>query len=517
MDNGPETKFQNLFRSEINPSEEGRENMYCDNMFFSNRDSSNYVGNQYVNNITFAEYVERVIRCAAPAPIERTVLRSFLEVYRFMPCDMSDQGALNVWVAMLLRKGVKYHTLRRYLSVIKEYVGKYAVFIGLPDTIEFPDARTMVETHGVGTEDKARRRKNLGVFRNIVGCRCFPEGEKEPWNIFLYLFYSCSSSFVEAIRLRYEDVSEDDRYVTEILESVRTYAQRRYVFPLGQGKKREPQILREITGRMGVMLRGLGIDTGPVFDIDLIRSMWVDAAFESGVSAVEIRSVLDSVPSEDSYLNLLPFRPLSESVRKDVLRKVAEYIHPHDEQWHVMRLRHAVTPDDIKERTQSRMPRLSSRLILYYPTREVIVKEKKRIIKRELPYIPGLLFFKIGENHVVPLFREIGDLAWGYKDKHGAGARYAVIPKSEMERFQLYVGKFTSDVEMELTDREPLAIGRRVRITGGLMEGYEGEIYDISDAKEGSGPRRLFQLNISSDQALRWTVDVEDIYIEPID
>jgi hypothetical protein len=146
----------------------------------------------------------------------------------------------------------------------------------------------------------------------------------------------------------------------------------------------------------------------------------------------------------------------------------------------------------------------------------MVFKENKKIIKREMPYIPGLLFFKIGENNIAPLFREIGDLAWCYRERPSQDAPYSIIPRSEMERFQRFVGKFTDDVEISLSGKESLGIGRRVRITGGLMEGYEGEIYDIEESKDSTG-RRMFQLNLSSDQALRWTVSIEDIYIEPID
>ncbi len=157
------------------------------------------------------------------------------------------------------------------------------------------------------------------------------------------------------------------------------------------------------------------------------------------------------------------------------------------------------------------------KVTLYYPTREIVFKENKKIIKREVPYIPGLLFFRIGTNQIVPLMREIGDLAWCYKERNSPGANYSVIPRVEMERFQRYVGKFTEDVEMELASNSSLGIGRRVRITGGMMEGYEGEIQDIEESTENGCRRRLFQLNISSDQALRWTVSIEDVYIEAID
>ncbi len=265
------------------------------------------------------------------------------------------------------------------------------------------------------------------------------------------------------------------------------------------------------------MMHSLGFDLGDEFGINTIRSLWIDAAVEAGISLFDIRATVGVVGADNGYLRLVPEIVITSKRRSEILNKVAEHINPHYEHWHVMRLRNAVTPDDIRYRAVERVPSLLKRLTLYYPTREMVFKENKKIIKREMPYIPGLLFFKIGENNIAPLFREIGDLAWCYRERPSQDAPYSIIPRSEMERFQRFVGKFTEDVEISLSGKEELGIGRRVRITGGLMEGYEGEIYDIEESKDSTTGRRMFQLNLSSDQALRWTVSIEDIYIEPID
>ncbi len=51
-----------------------------------------------------------------------------------------------------------------------------------------------------------------------------------------------------------------------------------------------------------------------------------------------------------------------------------------------------------------------------------------------------------------------------------------------MANFQRCIGQFTPDVKVELSDLgTKLACGRKVRVVGGIMQGYEGEIIDVED------------------------------------
>lgn len=516
MDNGLEIIPECTCGKRIESDKDSREGISADKDIFSNTTVSNISDQEEFNQFGFLQYVESLIENGALTAAERSVLKSYISI-----CHNNDSStylsSIRVWVSMQLRKGATYHTLRKYVSIIRAKLSEY---LGVAlETVQFqlPDLKSLVDRSSLPATVLTQRKDNLSILRNIVTQRRFPDGDRDLWGIFLYLLYTCSDSLIDAVNLRYEDVSEEFEHVKEVCDNCRTHAQRRYVFQLCQGKKRSAQILRETASGIDSLLHRLGMEFNGGFCMSSIKSMWIDAAFGSGISPVDIRSIVGKIPSSDSYLELLPESHISQTERFSILRRVAEHVCPHDEQWHVMRLRQSVSVTDIQERGREKLPNLMRRLTLYYPTREIIFKENKKIIKREVPYIPGLLFFRIGTNQIVPLMREIGDLAWCYKERNSPGANYSVIPRVEMERFQRYVGKFTEDVEMELASNVSLGIGRRVRITGGMMEGYEGEIQDIEESTENGCRRRLFQLNISSDQALRWTVSIEDVYIEAID
>lgn len=517
MDISSKTTPKRSLSESANPHKGGRETISRNLRFFSKLQQANFDDNEKINYSSFEGYVESLSKIDSITSADASALKSYLRYCKSTEQDVSYKDKFLSWIALLLRNGSGYHTVRKYVSCVRGVFSNYMTSIGLEDTLVIPDLKKICDEYSIEKEEIARRTRNLRLLKKIVRQRRFYNRDAETWNIFLTLLYSCASSFTDVVGLRYDAISQDNYHLLDIADSCRTWAQRRYVFQLGQGKRRYTQIVREIVSRINVQLHSLGFDLGDEFSINTIRSLWIDAALEAGVNLFDIRATVGVVGADNGYLLLVPEIVITSKRRSEILNKVAEHINPHCEHWHVMRLRNAVTPDDIRYRAVERVPSLLKRLTLYYPTREMVFKENKKIIKREMPYIPGLLFFKIGENNIAPLFREIGDLAWCYRERPSQDAPYSVIPRSEMERFQRFVGKFTEDVEISLSGKEELGIGRRVRITGGLMEGYEGEIYDIEESKDSTTGRRMFQLNLSSDQALRWTVSIEDIYIEPID
>ncbi len=517
MDINSKTTPERSFSECNNPQIGSREIISGNQSIFSNILVANFGDNERFKYFSFREYVESLSKIDSISAADLSALKSYLKYCRSVGQDVPDRDMLLSWVAMLLRNGSGYHTVRRYVSCLRVAFDNYNVTVGSEGSFVIPDLKKLCDDYVVAKERAVDRKANLQLIKNIVRQRKFYGPDAETWNMFLCILYGCFPSFADVVGLRYDSIRSEDYHLQDIADSSRTLAQRRYVFRLGQGKRRGTQIVREVMSRINALLHFLAFENGKEFGIDAIRSLWIDAAVEAGVNLLDIKSIIGDPGEDDRYLLLVPEKCMSADRRYEILNKVAEYINPHDEHWHVMRLRNAVTPDDIRSRAADRVPAIFKRLTLYYPTREIVFKENKKIISREIPYIPGLLFFRVGENKIAPLFREIGDLAWCYRVRPMPDAPYSVIPRGEMERFQRFVGKFTEDVEISLSGKEPLGIGRRVRITGGLMEGYEGEIYDIEESKDSSTGRRMFQLNLSSDQALRWTVSIEDIYIEPID
>lgn len=82
-----------------------------------------------------------------------------------------------------------------------------------------------------------------------------------------------------------------------------------------------------------------------------------------------------------------------------------------------------------------------------------------------------------------------------------------------MLNFQRVIGTFTSDMKISLTNKPPIGIGREVRITGGIMAGYIGKIYDI---KDGSDVRNIY-IRLSPEYSIRAEIMVEEYFVETID
>ena len=71
---------------------------------------------------------------------------------------------------------------------------------------------------------------------------------------------------------------------------------------------------------------------------------------------------------------------------------------------------------------------------------------------------------------------------------------------------------FPPDIKVELTAESPVGLGREVLITGGIMSGYEGTIYDI---KDGSDIKQIY-IRLSDKYSIKAEVRVEACFVKTI-
>lgn len=257
---------------------------------------------------------------------------------------------------------------------------------------------------------------------------------------------------------------------------------------------------------MGVFADGDGSAVGK------IKALWGAFAHKAGVAPAVARAVLGDLPPECAWLSPVRAANIDEADRMAVICRVADFINPAAPRWHVMRLRRGITPDDIRatvgEGTETSLY-TSPPFALYYPTRRVARREGKKLTFHDEPFLPGILFFRTRTDRVAALMARMADKAWCYRTVNTPNAPYAVIPDAEMERFRKYTGCLTPDADVALADTRTLGPGTRVRITGGVMEGYEGVVY-------GRGEDLTFALRLTADTALKWTVSVPPDMVEPL-
>jgi len=293
-------------------------------------------------------------------------------------------------------------------------------------------------------------------------------------------------------------------------------ARRGHVFPLGQSRSTVRRIVKELNSKICAMLSANGgkcADYSP----SAAAAMWLDAALLAGVSPGVAVACAYAMPQLSTALMLVAPDDVDADGRRCVLDSVAAFVADTAEHWHAMRLRRGVGPDDVRERVLSGggvMP------VVYYPVDEIVRRVGRSLRRESRAYIPDVLFFKARYRDIAPLFRVIGDMAWCYRETNSADAPYATISDAQMFAFQHIIGSFTTDVElMPYGGTRTLGVGRRVRITGGAMAGYEGVIYD-APALDSLDPlctcRRIFSIRVLSDLGIQWSVDIDEAFIEEI-
>lgn len=256
---------------------------------------------------------------------------------------------------------------------------------------------------------------------------------------------------------------------------------RTYVFPFDQSHSTPRQLERKINGGLRRVLETHGIpcaaDPG-----ETIRGHWAYAALECGIAPSLIHRLTgaygDPLPELTLGASAMQFygtpeiEPLDFPSRQAIISQVAGSFTRNPLNWYAMRLRPHVKYERLTTRIEQAQPDASQRPELFYPCSEIARRVGRHIVSQQSPVLPGIVFFRTRVTDILPLFREIGDLAWCYT----LGGTYARIPAHAMATFQQAIGRFTPDYEVGPAGSLPLRSGDHVEVVGGPFAGYQGEI-----------------------------------------
>lgn len=459
---------------------------------------------------SFINHVENRVNAEMSERLTANAAVSFLNSMRSHSLEEISQDSLRMWLVDMTMNNLKKSTRKKYFSRIHTLFREWRRGIA-DDPFETVQEDVNLDFES-GLEEAEANRLVTGRLLQ----QNHDEGEREKLDIFFYLLYDVKATLRDAVNLKFDDDIADCMQIDDLIESIRKGSQRKkYVFGLNQGKMREPQIMRELVGGMHSMLKNAGMKFEKGFSRESITAIWIAAAIKAGVTLQEIRSMTAIVPSGFEALKLIAPARMSARQQNRIARRVADFINDKASQWFVMRVRNGKTPDDIRQRICQTAPETYSDMMFYYPTHKVVKKNiKGKTVSEETPYLPGILFFKVGRDKVTPLFNRIGDMAWCYKWSKTPGSPYCTISRNDMKTFQRHIGQFTPDIRMDFMTREqPLAKGSTVVISGGgFMEGHIGVIDSVKNA-DGT---RTYTLTLSEKEYAVWTVrDIDEAFIEP--
>lgn len=459
---------------------------------------------------SFLEYVEKMISDDEPDVLTAAAGNSFTAALQNHSFEDVSNDALSIWIVMMALDGLKVNTRKKYFNRLHTMWRDWKNVSG-EDPFEAVRGRLDMEIR-CDNEIAAANLERISLLVN----RSKDTPDREYIEMFLYLLYTPSATVCDVVDLKFAEAATICPQTDYLIDRQKEMSRRsRYVFGLGQGKKREPQIIVETLSKLKEVAESVGIKTDTEFSRETITAIWIAAALRADVPVAEIRSLISSVPAEYSSFGLVPVLPLTERRKETAIRKVADSIDNRPAQWFVMKMRSGQTPDSIKRKIADTTEGFLAEMMFYYPTRkEIRMTPGGKRIRKDVPYLPGVLFFRISRDKVPVLMSRIGDAAWCYKYSISKGSRYCTISRNEMQKFQHHIGQFTPDIRMELvTRRDPLEIGSEVMISGGGM--FEGHIGRIQSFRNADGTR-TYTLALSNEEYAKWTIrDIEEVFIEP--
>lgn len=152
---------------------------------------------------------------------------------------------------------------------------------------------------------------------------------------------------------------------------------------------------------------------------------------------------------------------------------VAEALTDNPLHWYALRLRQGITPEELLSRlksgpaTQDRNPDN-----YFYPTHRVAHRTPTGVHHTTEPLLPGVIFLRLRSTELTPLLREIGDIAWIYRDPARRDSGYSPIPDRQMNAFQLAIGVFTDETRVAPLGTIAPRPGQRILILGGPLAGH---------------------------------------------
>lgn len=427
---------------------------------------------------------------------------------------------LHLWAATMIERGMTPTSRRRYIEKLSTIYRQYlagqtspAATPPGPDPFDTLRHRLQALPQPPAPTPGATPRCQLAAnFDNIL----LQAATRPHLALFLHLLLNVSTDLAGAALLTIDSYTPLFPQLHPLLDPTSMHHRRRYLFDLQQSRKRQPQLLRDTLQAITRDLSQLGIPLATPRDI---LTLWTAQAIHARLPLPTIVSLLPSIPPGYSHLSLVTPIPLTPAQIIDAKRHVADSLSPMGSRWYVMKTRRSLTPDTLRDTLThlgTPLPLLND-INFYAPTHSVARRTGHRLRHVTLPLLPGILFFHTRPGHVATLdgIMRRHTLGWVYRTTGSPRADYSIIPTHSMGAFQRAVGTLTPDVSVTLTHRPPIGIGQTVRITGGVLAGYQGTVYSVKDNTPGDAPRQVY-LHLNLNNYIKIEAHIDDIYLQPL-
>ena len=467
------------------------------------RQSTNY-------GMPFSEFVAIRLNQTSKRAMDYKSISSFLSSIKEND-GLCLEDSLKVWVCDMIDSGLAVASRKRYVEKLSTLYKEY----GNGDSIAVNPFDSIKELCALDVPVNARLlQSELTKIESVFDTVMTDAKSKPELAVFLYLLFNASSDIEKAISLTTDEYTPEFRQLDEIIRPAEFHHRRKYLFELNQSRKRMPQLVREVTNAIDLYFRVKNINFPEGFTSKTILSLWLAKARRCGVRLADLKRMVDVIPAEYEYLRLVKSTKLTTDEIRSIKHQVAESFAPSGKRWYAIKLRRGVAYDILTDNIKTNCAEYYDDRLLFYPQREVVRRVEKRIVTSVTPIIPDVVFIYINPRHIRKVDTLIKSERFGYvfRITSDVDSDFSVIATRSMTGFQNMIGIFTPDIKVELTAESPVGLGREVLITGGIMSGYEGTIYDI---KDGSDIKQIY-IRLSDKYSIKAEVKVEACFVKTI-
>lgn len=467
--------------------------------------------NKQISTEDFIDFLGSENSARLPEMAATRVIPSFLTAAKRYGIRSFSDDALRTWVVAMVIQGMKFNQVKRYVGALHTVYSDW----NADGKLEDPFPSLIAELATPIEFDAKTAADNVAGLHKIFEIE--PQNEKKVLlNVFLYLLYDVEAEFEDVVRLPIEYGKYDCQQISDLIARIPRKQRASYAFPLRQGNTTDKKIIATLQDGIAALLKNAGISPAEGHLRESVRSLWISKAIGSGINLATIRGMMHSMPDEYKILNLIHPATLTQEEKSDIICRVANHINDTAVRWFIMRMRHKVTPDEVKDEIKKTNETIYDEMDFYYPvyqTLEIDKNKKRKIVDN--PYLPGILFIRLRSDKVDYLVRKLTKFAWCYRWTRDPGSPYSSMSLKQMEAFRMHIDRLTPDIRLQLDVREePFEPDTEVTITGGdRMVGHTGRITSVRNA-DGT---RTYSLEITSNVTAKWTVaDIDEAFLKPV-
>jgi transcription antitermination factor NusG len=386
-----------------------------------------------------------------------------------------------VWLDSILPK-LSVDSISRYVESLQT-ICIYANQYGLTDKADlFDQAKEYVQGGIDGGMDKESL-KMIESIRKIAAIKRGSSEKSAAIDVYVFSFFHAGLDVDDIIGLRFDSSNLCELPHTEEIKNRYKAPIKKYVFPLGQGKRTTKKIKESLEQDFKSAAKVFGADIEGKTSLEFVRQAWVATARSCGVKVADICALCPWMEGNAVFENVKPSE-LTRQQKENIKRLVANQILDMRTHWYALRF--FGEKEVICEYIE--MVVRNAAYKTYYPIEEIFKKTGKKIKTENRPTLKNVLFIETLRGTFDKIIRlKKYDLRYRALTNNTDGTGdYAIIPDEQMRKFSALVSNGLDICGEEEIKEMDVTVGDYVSITEGQFAGYSGYVLKVRDKKDKS-------------------------------